>query len=79
MSDLVRCKSCGGKKRYLGMGGIHKDCKDCKGIGWKEYSAVEQQILDVIAEAEAKVDEVIAKEEEKIKERKKPGRKPINK
>jgi len=36
MLDLIRCKACGGKKRFLAMGGMYKDCKACAGVGWVE-------------------------------------------
>jgi hypothetical protein len=36
MSDLIKCPSCRGTKRIMGMGMMEHDCKPCKGIGWIE-------------------------------------------
>jgi hypothetical protein len=32
----VRCDTCGGRKKVLGMGGMIKVCEDCKGGGWRD-------------------------------------------
>ncbi len=34
MSELVRCYSCKGTKRILGMGGMVKPCGVCNAVGW---------------------------------------------
>ena len=38
MSEIMRCDSCHGKKKLIGLGSIVKDCPACKGVG---YVAVE--------------------------------------
>ena len=34
MNDLVRCDSCSGTKRIMGMGGMMKPCPVCNAVGW---------------------------------------------
>jgi len=34
MTEIVRCDSCHGRKRLVGMGGMIKDCPACKGVGY---------------------------------------------
>ena len=29
-----RCKVCGGKRHIMQLGGIKKECQNCKGAGW---------------------------------------------
>lgn len=36
MRDVNICTSCKGTKRLLGLGGIHRQCPNCNGIGWIE-------------------------------------------
>jgi len=33
---LSRCTTCNGRKKTLQLGGLYKDCKACKGIGFVE-------------------------------------------
>lgn len=35
--ELVRCECCAGRKQMLSLGGLVKDCKECKGVGVVEY------------------------------------------
>ena len=66
MSDIIRCDSCKGRKRVLGMGGMEKQCPDCGGIGWRERESQ----CDILTEGltSAAGNPVIAK--------RKPGRRP---
>lgn len=64
MGDLVRCTSCNGRKRILGMGGMEKECLPCKGIGWTE---AEKPIVTL---------NVTNSNGSPVKVKKKPGRKP---
>lgn len=36
---IKRCDTCNGRKRVTGMGGMEKECKPCKGVGWIEDEA----------------------------------------
>lgn len=45
MTGLKRCETCRGTKKKLGMGGMQKDCSDCKGIGWIE-PPIQKEITD---------------------------------
>jgi len=33
-APLNRCEVCAGRKKMAGLGGIVKDCANCKGVGW---------------------------------------------
>ena len=36
MSELIRCKTCAGRKRVELMGGMWGKCENCTGLGWIE-------------------------------------------
>lgn len=66
MSGLVRCDSCNGRKRVLGMGGMEKPCPQCKAIGWMKDETVRDVSVEGLTNQNG--NPVIAK--------RKPGRKP---
>ncbi len=65
MSNLVRCDSCHGRKRVLGMGGMQKPCEPCGAVGWK---TVEDMPIVTEGVKNANGNPIVVK--------KKPGRKP---
>lgn len=46
MSNLMRCITCNGQKKYAPLGGIMKDCMDCKGIGFIESIQSRVNVVD---------------------------------
>lgn len=66
MSQLIRCDSCNGRKRVLGMGGMEKTCQPCKGVGWIKDEAEHEIHTEGLKTPTG--NPVIAK--------RKPGRKP---
>ncbi len=46
-TQLKRCKTCTGRKHFMGLGGVGKrDCTTCKGIGYVEVQAPQEIIED---------------------------------
>lgn len=41
----VKCRRCGGSKKYLGMGSMVKDCDVCDKTGW-----IEKEVLEIVPE-----------------------------
>jgi hypothetical protein len=56
MSELIRCPTCGGRKRIIKLGGMSGKCDKCSGIGWidekseKVIAAVKDMAKDVARE-----------------------------
>jgi phage FluMu protein Com len=56
MSEIIRCDSCRGLKRIVGLGMIEKDCPECRGVGFVELMPVEvitddaETVQDVITD-----------------------------
>lgn len=61
-----RCSRCRGTKSVITLGGLHKNCKVCNGIGYEEI-ADDKDVDNFLSEK--KVENIV-----KV-ERKKPGRK----
>ncbi len=43
---LVRCSACRGAKKVIGLGGIERDCKNCKGAG---VNSIEEELSNGMA------------------------------
>lgn len=57
-APLVRCEVCAGRKKLAGLGGIVKDCANCKGVGWlvsDEATKSEAKRLEVQLQPEPEV------------------------
>lgn len=39
---MIKCKKCAGLKKIARMGGVKKDCPDCKGAGFVQGVMVEK-------------------------------------
>ncbi len=44
---MVRCRTCNGFKKILGLGNLQKDCVDCDGIGYIEDKTEEQEPVKI--------------------------------
>lgn len=66
MNSLIRCDSCHGTKKIMGMGGIQTPCPYCKALGWIETNEV----------SAVKIDNLKNLNGNPVKAKKKPGPKP---
>jgi hypothetical protein len=68
-TKLVRCQSCRGQGKTLGIGYSEKKCEPCKGIGYQE------EVIDPIGYLEAQDEKL--KEKEKVQDPKDPEELPL--
>lgn len=74
---LVRCDTCNGRKKKIGLGGMQKDCDACKGIGWIELKKeVQPEAAPEPAAAPARINPFRDPNAEPVKIIKRKGRKP---
>jgi DnaJ-class molecular chaperone len=48
---LTRCDCCDGKRHIVGLGGIKKECSNCKGVGHIKVDAV---VADTVVKVKRK-------------------------
>lgn len=70
-----RCNKCKGSKSVLEIGGLHKNCKECNGIGYKEV--IEEKDVDDFLDQNTKEEIInnIDNKEISVNTHKKRGRK----
>lgn len=49
MSNLIRCESCKGLKKTVGLGLIERDCDECKGVGWTNNKLEEPEDISELS------------------------------
>ncbi len=72
MSEIIRCTTCNGRKRTPGIGGMKKECYDCKGIGF----VTRKDVVELEAAPCHIDDDYKMPRGKKVKVMKKRGRKP---
>ena len=67
---LTRCDCCEGRKHVTGLGGMRKDCDNCKGVGFVKQDA--EEIVEKVKRKYTKKSNIVWSEEkpeiEEIKE-----------
>lgn len=48
--SVTRCTCCSGRKTVLGLGGLLKPCRECRGVGYVTVAAPDVASVDVVVD-----------------------------